>query len=65
LLILVILAASEFKAPNFFDKSISACSFETATLTNNSKSFALFVFFIIFINSSLVSNEKVLIPYLK
>ena len=26
-------AASVFSAPNFFDKSISACSFETATLT--------------------------------
>ena len=42
-------AASEFNAPNFFDKSISACSLDTATLTNNSKSFALFVFSIIFI----------------
>jgi len=32
--------ASEVNAPNFFDKSISACSFETETLTNSSKSLA-------------------------
>jgi len=32
--------ASALIAPNFFDKSISACSFETETLTNNSRSFA-------------------------
>ena len=32
--------ASEEITPNFFDKSISACSFDTETLTNNSKSFA-------------------------
>ena len=31
-------AASEFSAPNFFDKSISACSLDTATLTINSRS---------------------------
>ena len=47
-------------APNFVDKSISACSFETATLTNNSRSFASLVVSIIFINSSLVSREKAL-----
>jgi hypothetical protein len=51
--------------PNFFDKSISACSFETATLTSNSKSFAWFVLSKIFINSSFVSNENVFIPCLK
>ena len=54
--------ASDVSAPNFLDKSISACSFETATLTNNSKSFALFVLSIILINSSFVSNEKVFTP---
>ena len=32
--------ASEGSAPNFLDRSISACSFEIAILTNNSKSFA-------------------------
>ena len=32
--------SKKFGAPNFFDKSISACSLETETLTNNSKSLA-------------------------
>ena len=54
--------ASEVSAPNFLDKSISACSFDTATLTNKFKSFALFVLSKILINSSLVSNEKSLTP---
>ena len=56
---------SKVKAQKCFDKSSSACSFETATLINNSKSFALFVLLIIFINSYFVSNENVLILYLK
>ena len=58
-------AASEFNAPNFFDKSISACSFDTATLTNNSRSLALLVLSMILINSSFVSKAKVLTPNLK
>ena len=57
--------ASVVDAPNFFDKSISACSLDTATLTNNSRSFALLVLSMILINSSLVSNENDLTPYLK
>ena len=42
--------ASDVKAPNFLDRSISACSFDTATLTNKLRSFDLFVLSKILIN---------------
>ena len=57
--------ASLDKAPNFLDRSISACSLEIVTLTYKFKSFALFVDSRILSNSSFVSKAKSLTLYLK
>ena len=49
----------------YFSYGVKTFSLDTATLTNNSKSFAPLVLSIILINSSFVSRAKVFIPYLK